>query len=164
MVAKPIISLLLLTVLSLAGCRGNAGVQPAPNLRTLGLHMSDLPSETSADGARSWSNTQAARRERLRSAMRTAYVLSTNTLGTNAGQTGIHVPFRQVAIPPVGNEDATFTADWGGDEFAYTTRVIIFRRGRYVVLLRIRGLQDQTALSKVVAVARTIDARVKAAD
>ena len=110
-------------------------------------------------------NTVAGARwyfHRLNAEMPKEYVMSTNNLGANAGQTAIKVPFRRLAIPAVGVADAGFTADSGGDEMAYTTRVILFERGRYVVELHIRGLQDQTLVSSVVGVARKIDARVKA--
>jgi hypothetical protein len=50
----------------------------------------------------------------------------------------------------------------GGDEMGFTTRVLIFQRNRYVVFLRVRGLLDQTILSKVVAIGRRIDGRVAA--
>jgi hypothetical protein len=97
---------------------------------------------------------------RLTSIMRRSYVMSTNNLGANAGQTGIRVYFHPVAIPALGNRRVGLTVNSGGDEMGFTTRVLIFQRGRYVVFLRVRGLLDQTILSKVVAIGHRIDHRV----
>lgn len=203
------------SLLVAAGCGSSSSAQARPDLRVLGLRLSDLPAQTTVDSTRYWSNAQAAHRDgvpvtaynqhgrvlsyqdsftrnvlngsdsiwlllanseitayktvagarwyydRLRSEMQKEYVPSTNNLGANAGQTGIHVSFHGLAIPPLGDAHAAFTADSGGDEMAFTTRVILFRRGPYVVSLRVRGLVDQTLVSKVVAVGRKVDARVR---
>jgi len=95
--------------------------------------------------------------------MNGGYVLSTNNLGANAGQTGIHVPFRRLQIPVIGSRRAAFSANSGGDEMAFTTRVILFQRGRYVDMLRVRGLEGESPAGRVVAVAEKIDARLKSA-
>jgi hypothetical protein len=99
---------------------------------------------------------------RMSAAMKRSYVTSTNNLGANAGQTGLHIHFHLLAIPPLGNRRVGLTANSGGDEMGFTTRVLIFQRGRYVVFLRVRGLLDQTILSKVVAIGRRIDHRLAA--
>jgi hypothetical protein len=99
---------------------------------------------------------------RVSAAMKRSYVTSTNNLGANAGQTGIRVYFHTLAVPPLGNRRIGLTVNSGGDEMGFTTRVLIFQRNRYVVFLRVRGLLDQTILSKVVAIGRRIDSRVAA--
>lgn len=204
-----------LVLLVAAGCGSNSQAQSRPNLPSLGLRLSDLPSQTTKDGAGFSTVAQAARRngippavygslghvasyqgsfsrnvmngagltwllhadsqitafkdsaqahwylDRTRRAWLKTYVMSTNNLGANAGQTGIHNYFHRLAIPSVGAAHAAFTVDSGGDEMGFTTRVIFFQRGPYVVMLRVRGLLDQTPVSRVMTVAQKIDARVK---
>lgn len=208
---------LSLCLLLLSACSSALAAQANPHLRSLALRLSDLPSYTTADSARYWTNMQAAKRDhvpvamyiqhgrilsyqdsferhvmngseptwllhvdseitsfreaagaqwyfgRLSAAMKRSYVTSTNNLGANAGQTGIRVYFHRLAIPPLGDRRIGLTVDSGGDEMGFTTRVLIFQRNRYVVFLRVRGLLDQTILSKVVAIGRRIDGRVAAA-
>lgn len=100
--------------------------------------------------------------DRLSSGMRKAYVVGSTTLGTSSGTTGVHVPFQRLSVPAVGDAHVAFTADWGGDEVGYTTRVIIFRRDRYVVFLRDFGLLDQTPVREVAALGQRVDHRLKA--
>ena len=94
---------------------------------------------------------------------RGGYVWGATTLGTNSGQAQVRVPFRALRVPHVGDADAGFTADSGGDEVAWTTRVVVFRRDAYVVFLRVTGLVDEVAVSHVVALCHAIDHRIVAA-
>jgi hypothetical protein len=97
---------------------------------------------------------------RLRATMRKAKVMESTTLGTPAGLAAVPVPFKQIAVPRVGNEDAGFAVTWGGDEFAYTTRDIVFRQGRYVALVRVIGIMDQFSLRRTLSIARAVDRRI----
>lgn len=96
----------------------------------------------------------------LRATMRRAFVWGATTLGTNSGQAHVRTPFRPLGVPRVGDADAGFTVNSGGDEVAWTTRVLIFRRDRYVVFLRVMGLIDDVAMSRVIALGRIIDHRI----
>jgi hypothetical protein len=100
---------------------------------------------------------------RLRGVWRHATSMGSTTLGSVAGNAGRPVPFKPIVVPLVGNEDAGFAVTWGGDEFDYTTRVIVFRRGRYVATLEVIGIMQQVSLHKTMIMARTIDRRIAAA-
>lgn len=87
-------------------------------------------------------------------------VAGTTTGGTRFGQARHDFPYRRIAAPAVGNEAASFSAGWAADEFAYHMRAVIFRQGRYVVLLHVNGLDGRTPPSLVVRIAKTIDQRI----
>jgi hypothetical protein len=100
---------------------------------------------------------------RLRSVWRHATAMGSTTLGSVAGNAGRPVPFKTIVVPPVGDEDAGFSVIWGGDEFDYTTTVIVSRRGRYVATLEVIGVMKQFPFHRTVAIARAIDRRIAAA-
>ena len=92
--------------------------------------------------------------------LRRGFVWGATTLGTRSGEAAVRVPYRPLPVPPIGDSDAAFTVDHGGDEYAYTTRVLVFRRDRYVVFLRVTGLVESVAVSRVVALGRIVDRRI----
>jgi len=97
---------------------------------------------------------------RLRSAFRHSGVLGATTGGTRFGAASHLYRYTPVAMPRVGNENAGFKAESSGDEFSYTTRTTIFRRGRYVATLRLVGYQGQFPQRAANALARVIDRRI----
>lgn len=99
----------------------------------------------------------------LVASQRHAFVFSANNLGANAGQTQIRAYYHPTSVPRIGDQDSASSVDSGGDEVAFTRRVVIFRHGRYVVWLRVMGLVDNVALWRVVNLARTVDHRIAAA-
>jgi hypothetical protein len=101
--------------------------------------------------------------QRLIKLWRHAHQSGSNNLGANAGQTGIPVPFKPLSAPRIGDEGAAFTATWGGDEFAYTGTVFIFRQGRYMALIETIGIIGQYHGSTALALARSIDRRIASA-
>lgn len=70
-------------------------------------------------------------------------VPGTTTAGadTDTGLASFSYRYRRVAAPAVGNERTAFTADSAADEFAYTTRAYVFRRGATVAIVHVMGLQ-----------------------
>jgi hypothetical protein len=66
-------------------------------------------------------------------------------------------------VPPLGTEDAGFTnasAAYAG-EFVYTNQVVLFRQGRYCVIVHISGDYGQVPLSAALNLARRIDGRIR---
>lgn len=97
---------------------------------------------------------------RMRNVWRHATAMGSTTLGANAGEAGRPVPFKAIAAPRVGDESAAFSVTWGGDEFAYTTTVVVFRRGKYVATATAIGIVDQVPPRRAVSMARTVDRRI----
>jgi hypothetical protein len=201
--------------LALTGC-GAATAKASVNLSALGVHRSDVPRGFAREIGRSWSNVQAATRDRISPSVyathgrersyesaytqvwaaneppngglhradseitvyktaagarwgwqRTvrlwnhAFQVGATTLGSHAGQAAIHVPFKALPVPRIGNTTAGFSATWGGDEFAYTGTVLIVRQGRYVATVETVGYVGQVHTSLAVALARRIDSRIR---
>jgi hypothetical protein len=96
---------------------------------------------------------------RLVAAMRHEFVWSATTLGTHSGQSQVAARYHAIPVAPVGDRDAAFTVDSGGDEVAFTRRVLIFQRGRYVEWLRVMGLIEDVAMWRVVKLAHAVDRR-----
>lgn len=99
---------------------------------------------------------------RARKAAGRAYLWGATTLGTNAGQARVRVPFQRARAPDVGQARTAFTAIAGGDEFAYTTDVVVFREGRYVASASMTALTETAARHYAVRAARRMDARMGA--
>lgn len=100
---------------------------------------------------------------RSRNALGHSGVLGATTGGTRVGQASHLFRYTPVALPPIGNEDAGYKAESAGDEFAYTTRTIVFRRGRYLAIIRLVGYQGQLPQRQAVSLARVVDRRLAAA-
>jgi hypothetical protein len=62
----------------------------------------------------------------MRAAMRHAVVMEAPAMGTPAGPVAQPVPFKPIAVPRVGNEDAGFAVTWLGFEFTYYIMLIFF--------------------------------------
>lgn len=87
-------------------------------------------------------------------------VLGSTSQGTRSGDVSHGYPYSPLALPCIGDQTAGFTADSYGDEFASTTRVIVFRRARYLVFLRVVGLQHQVPVRTAVQLATRIERRI----
>ncbi len=96
----------------------------------------------------------------LRATLRSG-VYGSTTAGTHVGEAKHLFPYHRAPAPVVGNQTAAFRASWAADEFAYITRSIEFRRGRYVVFLRVDGIESSLPRSAVAALARVIDHRIQ---
>jgi hypothetical protein len=99
--------------------------------------------------------------EQGNAATRHGHMWGATTLGTASGQAQIPIPFHRMGLPDVGTSRAAYSATWGGDEFAYTTCVALFTRGRYTVRLQVTAVQGNTAPHWTARLSRAIDARLR---
>lgn len=69
-------------------------------------------------------------------------------------------------VPPVGEAVAGFTnnSDSYAGEYVFTNQVILFRRGRYCVLIHISGNYGQAPLHTALRLSRLVDARIRRAE
>jgi hypothetical protein len=101
---------------------------------------------------------------RQRVVMRHAAVESSPASGTLSGASGVYrYPYHALRVPRVGDEDEAYTVDSPSDEVAYTTRVLLLRRGRFVALLRMAGYEGHFPVQDAVGVARAVDGRLRTA-
>lgn len=92
--------------------------------------------------------------------MSRASVLGSTSQGTASGDVSHGYPYHRVTVSAIGDRATAYTADGYGDEFATTTRVIVFQRQHYLVFLRIVGLQHQVPLRTIERLAERIDRRL----
>lgn len=92
--------------------------------------------------------------------MSRATVLGSTSQGTISGDVSHGYPYHRSTVPATGDRATVYTADAYGDEFATTTRVMVFQRQHYLVFLRIVGLQHQVPLRTIEQLAGRIDRRL----
>lgn len=92
--------------------------------------------------------------------MSRATVLGSTSQGTISGDVSHGYPYHRSTVPATGDRATAYTADAYGDEFATTTRVMVFQRQHYLVFLRIVGLQHQVPLRTIEQLAGRIDRRL----
>lgn len=100
----------------------------------------------------------------LQPILRHDFVAGTTTGGTMQGGAYHRFPYFPSLVPAVADQVAAYTAGWAADEYAYSERALVFRDGRYVVLLHINGVEGRTPLDLAVRLARLIAGRIAAAD
>ncbi len=92
--------------------------------------------------------------------MSRATVLGSTSQGTISRDVSHGYPYHRDTVSAIGDRATVYTADAYGDEFATTTRVIVFQRQHYLVFLRMVGLQHQVPLQTIERLAARIDRRL----
>ncbi len=116
---------------------------------------SEITAFRSAGGAR-WYFSRVDRR------LRRQGVIGSLTGGANGspGSASHAFTYHPAALPRIGDQTAGFVAQSSGDEFAYTTRAILFREKRDIVLLRVVGFQGQMPWQAALHIARHLAIRM----
>ncbi len=138
------------------------GIAEARSIQTEYFHPASSGLTAVDNQIAAYSTASAARRAYQVEVRRlsTATVLGSTSQGTISGDVSHGYPYHQVMASAIGDRAAAYTADASGDEFATTTRVIVFQRRHYLAFLRIVGLQHQVPPQTIEQLAGRIDRRL----
>lgn len=91
---------------------------------------------------------------RLHDSTAHGHQLGATTGGTQHGQAVVYIPFTPDHLPrTLADPHAAYSAGWAGDEYAYTTHILLLQHRSWVVYLRVAGVQGSLPWSAVLHLA-----------